>query len=187
MSFACPLPSALSIHMIAWLAPFTHTSLSSNLFLKDTYSEPQSKAPLLSFFNKILLPSVSIFITVRSNSDYPPVCTWLLSCLQLSAIPWSVAHQAPLSMGFSRQEFWSRLPFLTPGDLPNPGTESALLLLLHPQADSLPLSHPEIILPNCLFLFSLPSPPGEECSPLFAQSLEQYLAYGKLSYKYVEG
>ena len=37
--------------------------------------------------------------------------------------PWTVAHQAPLSMGFSRQEYWSGLPFPPPGDLPNPGTE----------------------------------------------------------------
>ena len=36
--------------------------------------------------------------------------------------PWTIAHQAPLSMGFSRQE-WSGLPFPSPGDLPNPGTE----------------------------------------------------------------
>ena len=37
--------------------------------------------------------------------------------------PWTVAHQAPLSMGFSRQEYWSGLPFPPPGDLPNPGME----------------------------------------------------------------
>ena len=35
--------------------------------------------------------------------------------------PWTVARQAPLSMGFSRQEYWSGLPFPSPGDLPNPG------------------------------------------------------------------
>ena len=40
--------------------------------------------------------------------------------------PWTVAHQAPLSMGFPRQEYWSGLPFLFPGDLPNPGIEPAL-------------------------------------------------------------
>ena len=51
------------------------------------------------------------------------VCLCVLSCVQLSATPWTVAHQAPLSMGFSRQEYRSGLPFLTPGDLPNPGTE----------------------------------------------------------------
>ena len=37
--------------------------------------------------------------------------------------PWTVAHQSPLSMGFSRQEYWSRLPFPSPGDLLNPGIE----------------------------------------------------------------
>ena len=39
------------------------------------------------------------------------------------AISWTVACQAPLSMGFSRQEYWSRLPFPSPGDLPDPGIE----------------------------------------------------------------
>ena len=37
--------------------------------------------------------------------------------------PWTVAHQAPLSMGFSRQEYWSGVPFLSPGGLPDPGIE----------------------------------------------------------------
>ena len=39
--------------------------------------------------------------------------------------PWAVAHQTPLSMEFSRQEFWSGFPFPTPGDLPDPGIEPA--------------------------------------------------------------
>ena len=42
--------------------------------------------------------------------------------------PWTVAYWAPLSMEFSRQEYWSSLPFLTPGDLPDPGTEPASLV-----------------------------------------------------------
>ena len=42
-----------------------------------------------------------------------------LSPVQLFATPWTVAHQAPLSMGFSRQEYWSGVPFPTPGDLPD--------------------------------------------------------------------
>ena len=46
-----------------------------------------------------------------------------LSLVQLFATPWTVAYQAPLSMGFSRQEYWSGLPFPSPGDLPNPGIE----------------------------------------------------------------
>ena len=48
--------------------------------------------------------------------------------------PWTVAHQAPLSMGFSRQEYWSGLPFPSPVDLPNPGIEPRSPTL---QADSL--------------------------------------------------
>ena len=58
------------------------------------------------------------------------------------ATPWTVACQAPLSMGFSRQEYWSELPFPPPGDLPNPGIEPGLLHLLHWQAGSLPLAPP---------------------------------------------
>ena len=47
-----------------------------------------------------------------------------LSHVQLFATPWTVAYQAPPSMGFSRQEYWSGLPFPSPGDLPNSGIES---------------------------------------------------------------
>ena len=47
----------------------------------------------------------------------------LLSCVQLYVTPWTVAYQASQSMGFSRQEYWSGLPFPSPGDLPNPGIE----------------------------------------------------------------
>ena len=46
-----------------------------------------------------------------------------LSCVRLFVTPWTVAYQAPPSMGFSRQEYWSGLPFPSPGDLPNPGIE----------------------------------------------------------------
>ena len=44
----------------------------------------------------------------------------VLSCVLLFAIPWPVAHQVPLSLEFSRQEYWSGLPFPPPGDLPEP-------------------------------------------------------------------
>ena len=46
-----------------------------------------------------------------------------LSCVRLFTTPLSIAHQAPLSMGFFRQEYWSGLPFPSPGDLPGPGIE----------------------------------------------------------------
>ena len=53
---------------------------------------------------------------------------FVLSRVQLLATPWTVALQAPLSMGFSRQESWSRWPFPSPGDLPNPGIKPMSLV-----------------------------------------------------------
>ena len=50
-----------------------------------------------------------------------------LSHVQLYATLWTVAHRAPLSMGFSKQEYWSQLPCPSPGDLPDPGTELSSL------------------------------------------------------------
>ena len=52
---------------------------------------------------------------------------WWLSCVWLYVVSWTVAHQVPLSMGFSRQECWSGLPFPSPGDLPDPRMEPGLL------------------------------------------------------------
>ena len=54
---------------------------------------------------------------VRCDGEKP------LSRVRLFATPWTVAYQALPSMGFSRQEYWSGLPFPSPGDLPNPGIE----------------------------------------------------------------
>ena len=56
---------------------------------------------------------------------------FLLSCVCLFATPWTLAHQAPLSVRFSRQEYWSVLPFLTLGDLPDPVIKPTSLSLLH--------------------------------------------------------
>ena len=58
----------------------------------------------------------------------------LLSRIRLFVTPWTAAYQAPLSMGFSRQEYWSGLPFPSPGDLPDPGIEPGSPAL---QADAL--------------------------------------------------
>ena len=57
-----------------------------------------------------------------------------LSCARLFVTPWTVAHQAPSSVGFSRQAYWSGLPFPSPGDLPDPGIEPGSSAL---QADAL--------------------------------------------------
>ena len=65
------------------------------------------------------------------------------SVMSDSLLLWTVAHQAPLSMAFSRQEYWSGLPHPSPGDLPNPGIELEPPMSPALQADSLPLSHGE--------------------------------------------
>ena len=61
-----------------------------------------------------------------------------LSRVQLFAAPWTVAYQAPPSMDFSRQEYWSGLPFPSPGDLPDPGIEPVSLVSPALQVDSSP-------------------------------------------------
>ena len=62
----------------------------------------------------LLLHSIRLVIIVK-------VKVKSLSRVRLFATPWTVAHQAPPSMGFSMQEYWNGLPFPSPGDLPNPG------------------------------------------------------------------
>ena len=54
----------------------------------------------------------------------------LLHCVLLFMTLWTAAHKAPLSMGFFRQEYWSGLPFPSPGDLPDPGIDPASLMSL---------------------------------------------------------
>ena len=63
----------------------------------------------------------------------------LLSRVRFFVTLWTVAHQAPPSMGFSRQEYWSELPFPSPGDLPDPGIEPGSPTV---QADTLPSELP---------------------------------------------
>ena len=113
-----------------------------------------------SLFSKDPLRSMWIqwkFVGKIKNSDDPatPSCLCLLprchpesmccavlthfSRVRLCGTPWTVAHQAPLSMGFFRQEYWGGLPFPSLGDLPDPAIKPACLLcLLHWQVGSLP-------------------------------------------------
>ena len=63
----------------------------------------------------------------------------MLSCIQLLATPWTLAHQSPLSMGFSKQEYWSGFPCPPPGDLLNPGIKPKSLVYPALQEDSLRL------------------------------------------------
>ena len=86
--------------------------------------------------NEHLLSKANLTMTMAnswysSNSDLPRLDLWMRACchVQLFKTPWTIACQAPLSLGFSRQEYWSRLPFPPPGDLPYPEIEPGSLAL----------------------------------------------------------
>ena len=74
-----------------------------------------------------------------------------LSRVRLFAIPWTVVYQASLSMGFSRQEYWSGLPFPSPGDLPDPGIKPRSPAL---QGDALPSEPPGIYIHTQTHIFN---------------------------------
>ena len=95
----------------------------------------------LLFLVSTIPDSLYFYLLILRGLDFVPNISWhskksqmivspkkkvkvkSLSCVQLFVIPWAVAPQAPPSMGFSRQEYWSGLPFPSPGDLPDQGIE----------------------------------------------------------------
>ena len=83
-------------------------------------------------------PSTALKVKVKS-----------LSCVRLFATPWTKVHQAPPSMGFSRQEYWSGLPFPSPGNIPDPGLEPRFPSL---QADTLTSEPPGNLATNLLIV-----------------------------------
>ena len=94
-----------------------------------------------------------------------------LSRVQLFSTPWTVAYQASASMGFSRQEYWSGLPFPSPGALPNPGIEPWSPTL---EADAL-TSEPPPYDPSIPLLGIYPEETKIEkdtCIPLFVAALD---------------
>ena len=104
--------------------------------LKPTHIFPVSEKPYSA-----ILPSPALSFSV---SDGLPAFTRaqedsFLSRVQLFVTPWTIACQAPLSMKFSRQGYWSGWPCPSPADLPNPGIEPGSPVL---QADSLPSQSP---------------------------------------------
>ena len=94
--------------------------------------------PILSLYAIIVI--ITTVLPIISGSWHQRERTWSCSALSNSATPWTVAYQALQSMGFSRQEYWSGLPFHSPGDLPNPGIEPKSPTL---QADALPTEPPK--------------------------------------------
>ena len=92
------------------------------------------------------LSNIPLYVCTTSSlsihllmDTYVASISWSLSCVWLfvTCSPWTVSHQAPVPMGFSRQEYWSGLLFPSPTDLPDQGTEPASPIMV---AGSLPLS-----------------------------------------------
>ena len=116
--------------------------------------------------------SILCFIVI-TGLYHPSVCAQLLSHVWLFETPTTVAHQAPLSMEFSRQEDWNGVPFSTSGFFPTHGLSLHFLHLMHWQADSLPLHHPGSPLSplhkpvlNCAVLFLVAQLCLTLCSPM---------------------
>ena len=111
--------------------------------VRHDWSDLAAAAALLLSFSTVHNSGVIILAFLQ-----PRLCVCMLShSVWLFAVTWTVAHQASLSMGFPRQEYWSTYPFPLPGDLPDPH----LLYLLHWWADSLPLHHLGSLQPRLLF------------------------------------
>ena len=106
-------------------------------------------------------------LTYTSEHLSVPECHWHVcvllarSCLTLCD-PWTVACKVPLSMGFSRQEYWSGFPCPPPDDLSNPGMEPVSLGSFASQADSLPTAPPEESMLLLLLLQMIKRPPVVE-------------------------
>ena len=112
------------------------------LVLKRVGSPPINSYSTLNFLGKSTVLKWSFHLptnpSITSLQSNELLLLFSRSLSSDSATPRTVTRQAPLSMRFPRQEYWSGLPFPSPGDLSNPGTQPASPAL---QADSLPLSH----------------------------------------------
>ena len=110
-SWISPLNVIFSSSPFQWVAPPSTQWSKPELFL----------LPLLqsSFLTYHQVPVIYLLVCM---------CAKLLQSCLLFVTIWAIAHQAPLSMGFSRQEYWSGLPCSPPGDLPDPGIEPGSLM-----------------------------------------------------------
>ena len=115
---------------------FTWAGTWVNLWLVhvDVWQKPTQSVKQLSFNKKINQFKIKKNVYIAINA----MLLSRFSYVRLCATPETAAHQAPPSLGFSRQEHWSGLPFPSPGDIPDPGIKLGPPAL---QVDSLLLSH----------------------------------------------
>ena len=123
--------------------------MASRYFTHTGFCLPKVLFTCLSYSHSPNLPHI-FSRAILNNLTWPVCVCQLLSHVQLFVTPWIVACQAPLSMGFSRQEYWSGQPFPAPGNLPDSGIKPGSPAL---QKDSLLPEPPEKILPECYITF----------------------------------
>ena len=106
---------------------FIPIGVRSSFRIKTNFSVPRlTWIPQMSTLLDIAsycLPSISNMLLFKALF----VCMWVFSHVRLFVTPWTVVYQAPLSIAFVREEYWSELPFPPPGDLPNPGIKPTSL------------------------------------------------------------
>ena len=120
--------AASSNYSCWWSADLLHALCAQTRQHKVAFSHNSAQ---VLFSSSWLLPPVNLYLP----------CMCALSRVWLSVTPWTVAHQAPLSMGFSRQEYWSGLHFLLTGIFLTQGSNLHFLYLLHWRQILNPLSH----------------------------------------------
>ena len=126
---ACLIPSEPPLQAILLLAPdFTFKCPPIFQWLSTAREQKADLGLAVNWLLSLLAHFSFILLFDKYASHYVPDTVLVseaksFSHVQLFATPWTVAYQAPPSMGFSRQECWSGLPFPSPGDLPDPGIE----------------------------------------------------------------
>ena len=125
----------LQARILEWVAfPFSRGSSQPRDRIQISYIASR-------FFTSWATRKALVIRDGTGHQQIKAMCICALSHLQRFATPWTVAHQALLSMEFSRQDYWSRLPFPFPGDLPNPEIKPmSLFVSCIGQADSLQLA-----------------------------------------------
>ena len=160
MAFLIPfllLPSfhtgfcAVGKHISTRRPPQTTLLSQARLAFTFIYNFVNSEIPGYYLFKKMwYIHTIKYDLALRKKEILQYATTWMnledmkvkvkqLSCVRLFVTPWTIAYHAPPSMGFSRQEYWSGLPFPSPGDLLNPGIKPGSPAL---QADTLPSEPP---------------------------------------------
>ena len=115
--------SSFSDHLLWGIPTAISQGHSSTLKGKPTSWAAEASQLQQEWTWKWILPQVSPYRLQPRLETRLHAHAQTLSCVWLFETSWTVAHQAPLSMGFSRQYYWSRLPFPSPGDLPDQGIE----------------------------------------------------------------